>query len=255
MSNNENQPWWHSLYDSNLAAMLLNNGDPQEISNTRGFLEEYLDLKPKQRIFDQCCGTGRLALELAKDHEVVGLDLIDTYIESAILRSKDLEVDAEFIIGDAFTYALKKPADIAINWWTSFGYSEDRHQNMLMIRMAFESIKSRGYYALDFMNVAGIYRHFLPDVVTSVVHDGQELTLIRKSSIDFERDRLIKEWRYFTEDGKQTLHHSDVSLYSPAQLKSMFEHVGFTDVCLYGDLMGGELDLSSPRCIVTGKKP
>ncbi len=248
-------PWWHTLYDDNLAAMLLDNNDVNEIENTLKFLIKYLSLTPNKRVFDQCCGTGRLALALARNHEVIGIDLIRDYIESAKSKVENNKLNAEFIVADAFEYTLFEPVDIAINWWTSFGYSDDDQQNTLMIKHAFNSIKDNGFYALDFMNVPGIYRHFSKDVVTSVVNNGEELTLVRKSTIDFSKDRLVKEWRYFTKDGETATHYSDVSLYTPGQLIEMFEKTGFVDVHLYGDLDGNALTLDSPRCIVVGKKP
>ena len=255
MNMKSDMPWWYSLYDDNLALMLLENTDQTEIENTISFLRKHLKLEPHQRVFDQCCGTGRLALSLAEEYDVVGVDLIDGYIELAKTKAQKINVNLELLAGDAFEFKLSEQADVAINWWTSFGYSENDDQNSLMIQRAFESIKSGGFYALDFMNVPGIYRHFLEDVVTSVDDNGTELVLVRKSTIDFSNDRLIKEWRYFTEDGEKARYHSDVSLYTPAQLIKLFEKVGFVEIQLYGDLKGGSLNLDSPRCIVVGKKP
>jgi ubiquinone/menaquinone biosynthesis C-methylase UbiE len=255
MNTESEMPWWHCLYDDNLATMLLENTDSAEVESTVDFLKKHLSLTPGQRVFDQCCGTGRLALALAKHHDVVGVDLISSYIDYAKEKAKRLGKNTEFITGDAFQYKLTEPADIAINWSTSFGYSEDDEQNISMMQRAFDSIKSNGFYALDFMNVPGIYRNFLKDVVTSVNQNGTELILVRKSTIDFSKDRLLKEWRYFTKNGEKARYHSDVSLYTPAQLINMFEKVGFGDIQLFGDLEGESLSLDSPRCIVVGRKP
>lgn len=252
---NKETPWWQTLYDENLAAMLLENGDFKEVEQTCGFLKDILHLKPGQLVFDQCCGTGRLALALSEQHKVVGIDLIESYIKAATLKAEKLNRQLELVCADAFEFRLPESADIAINWWTSFGYSESDETNILMIQRAFESIKSGGLYALDFMNVPGVYRHFLRDVVTTLENKGSELVLIRKSQIDFEKDRLIKEWRYFDQQGEKARHYSDVSLYSPAQLLKMFQRVGFESVQLYGNLQGEKLELDSPRCIVVGRKP
>ena len=72
MSDND---WWSELYDDLLADVLLDGTSDAEIDATLRFLVEQLVLAPGDRVFDQCSGTGRLAVPLARwGAEVVGVE-------------------------------------------------------------------------------------------------------------------------------------------------------------------------------------
>ncbi|MDE1463739.1 class I SAM-dependent methyltransferase [Spartinivicinus poritis] len=254
MANQSDQVWWKQLYDNNLAEILLDNADPQEADKTLLFLKQQLNLQPGQRVLDQCCGTGRLSLALAKQHKVVGVDLIAEYVECAAQKAREQHLQLKLFCDDAFDFYLSPAADLVINWWTSFGYAENDERNIQMIKRAYESLKIGGSFALDFMNVPGLYRSFQTDMMTCVQRKQGKLVLVRHSEIDFNSDILKKDWYYFLENGQRIHHQSQVRLYSPAQLLSFFEMVGFAHVKLYGDLDGQSLSLSSPRCIVVGQR-
>ena len=50
--------WWQSLYDDTFADFYLVPRDDAELQATLAFLRHRLDLKPGDRVFDQCCGVG-----------------------------------------------------------------------------------------------------------------------------------------------------------------------------------------------------
>ncbi|WP_163832804.1 class I SAM-dependent methyltransferase [Spartinivicinus ruber] len=248
--------WWYQLYDKNLADILLENTDSLNAKKIINFLQQELGLHSGQKVLDQCCGTGRLALQLAKQHEVVGVDIVPEYIELAAKKANKHKLEIQLYCDDAFNFALPKTADVAINWWTSFGYTADDNLNLQMINRAYESLKVEGHFALDFMNVPKLYRDFQADVMTKIKRNNncEELVLVRHSEIDFEHDILKKDWYYFIEEGERVHYQSEVKLYSPAQLMSLFEVAGFSRVRLFGDVDGQPLSLDSPRCIVVGQR-
>lgn len=152
-------------------------------------------------------------------------------------------------------FSTEIPVDIAINWWTSFGYAEDDATNSRMLQRAYTSLKPGGRFVIDFMNVPGLHRHFQPSMVNSIIKNGKTITLERISSIDFKRDVLLKDWNYSIEGQAPITRQSEVKLYSPAQLITLLSKVGFINIQLFGDLSGAPLNLDSPRCIVMGEKP
>ena len=247
-------PWWQTLYDDNLAEVLLDTDDNTEAEKTLEFLQQSLNLQSGQTIFDQCCGTGRLALTLARKHHVIGVDLMADYVKKANQKIHSAGLKASFYCGDALSFICPEAADIAINWWTSFGYSHEDKINQKMIDCAYRSLKNHGKYALDFMNVPGIYRHFQRDVMTKRLTTKGQITLLRRSEINFEQETMNKRWHYFLESGREIKHTSSVKLYSPAKLVALFKHAGFKNINIYGGLNGQTLTLDSPRCIVVGSK-
>lgn len=249
---NTETPWWQTFYDANLADMLLEQTSPEEIARAAGFLTDVLALPAGAAVFDQCCGSGRLAGELAdRGFAVCGIDLIPEYIRRARERSWAGTGTARFAVADAFEFTADPLCDGAFNWWTSFGYADDDETNTRMLRRARESLRPGARFALDFMNVPGLYRHFLPHVVTR----NAGVTLIRESTLDLASSVIRKQWTYFLPDGRSIVHHSAVRLYDPAALRSLFTAAGFVDIRFYGDTDASPLSLNSPRCIVTAINP
>jgi SAM-dependent methyltransferase len=249
------EQWWKSLYDDLLAKILLNSTSETDIKKTVLFLQKALDINPGELVLDQCCGTGRLSIAMSKlGHKLIGVDLIDSYIQEAKQQSIS-NSDCRFFCDDAFNFTSHEPVKAVFNWWTSFGYSESDSKNKQMLERAFESLEVGGKFALDFMNVPGLYRNFQPQVVTRINEPDGELTLIRESEIDHTTGILLKIWTYFLSDGRKVQHRSQVRLYSPHQLHELFAACGFENIQIFGDIDFSDIDLSSPRCIIIGRKP
>jgi len=245
-------PWWQTFYDENLADMLLEKTSAAEIAFAADFLIQTLALRDGDHVLDQCCGSGRLTWEMARRSYVMrGMDLIPCYIARAQSREPAGDNAPRFEVADAFVFKAEPPCHAVFNWWTSFGYADDDATNTLMLRRAYESLRPGGRYALDFMNVPGLYRHFLPHVVTRC----GEVTLIRESTLDLAANVIRKQWTYFQPDGRRVVHHSAVRLYDPAALRRLFESAGFDEITFFGDVDASPLTLNSPRCIITARRP
>lgn len=249
--------WWEDLYDDLLADVLLENTNQQEVTDTVTFLESALAISEGASLFDQCCGTGRLSIPLAKKgYSVVGVDLIEGYIKTAREKSDASCLNPVLTVGDAFVYECSNACDGGFNWWTSFGYKMEDTENVVMLQRAFSSLRPGASFALDYMNVPGVLHHFKPEVVTEgVERGGQRMQLIRQSHCDVETGVLHKEWNYTLESGKHIQHHSMVRLYDPPTLKRLFEMAGFMNIRIFGDLDQSPITLNSPRCIVVGQRP
>lgn len=251
-----NQQWWTKFYDQHLATLLLVPASGKEVLQTCDFLEKVLKLNPEDRIFDQCCGTGRLSIELGlRDFSITGIDQADIYIQQAKRDATTHKIDAHYATADAFIYETDKLCDAAFNWWTSFGYSDDDQQNVKMLQRAYTSLRPGGLFALDYMNVPNLYRNFQPSMITRRKTDDGELVLLRESRIDSQLDILHKKWTYHLPSGEKVEHDSSTRLYTPRQLRQLFMESGFHDMHFYGDTDYSPLSLQSPRCIITGNKP
>ncbi|HCG4536273.1 class I SAM-dependent methyltransferase (plasmid) [Ureibacillus chungkukjangi] len=83
-----------------------------------GLIDFYLEMaKPYQNILDAGCGTGTLALELAKEEKhILGLDISSDMIDKACKKAKDcgLENIVKFDTGDIKNLNLKQKFDLII---------------------------------------------------------------------------------------------------------------------------------------------
>ena len=229
--------WWTDLYDDLLAGVLLEGTDTHEIHRTVSFLKNALELSSDDLVFDQCCGTGRISVALAdQGFRVLGIDLIESYVESAVQKAKSSSVEIDFEAADAFEFRCPEPCAGALNWWTSFGYASSDLENIQMLERAFESIRPGGKYALDFMNVPGVIHHFKPEVVSrgQSATEG-EILLTRTSEIDVAAGMMKKVWSYKLESGRRVEHRSAVRMYDPPTLARLFKEAGFRNILiLYG---------------------
>lgn len=241
--------WWVDLYDDLLAEVFLLPEDGPRVARTVDFLSAVLELSEGDRILDQCCGTGRLAVPLAeRGYEVVGVDQAARYIARARAHPP-----LELIVGDARDHVARPPVDAAFNWWTSFGYAERDEDNRRMIQAAVASLRVGGRFALDTMNVPQVLRAFRPEDRCTVETSKGPLQLLRVSELDLAGGYLRKRWRY-ERAGAVVERESRVRLYMPHELVGFFEGEGLTDVRCYGDEWGAPLTSDSPRCIVVGTR-
>jgi SAM-dependent methyltransferase len=241
--------WWQPLYDDLLAELLLERAD---VGETLDCLVRVLRLERGARVLDQCCGIGSLAVPLAaRGFRVVGVDQSARYVERAKKDAARAGVEVDLVAADACAFVPKGPVDAAFNWWTSFGYAPDDEGNCAMLRRAFEALVPGGAFALDFMNVPGVYRGFQRSVVTRKA----EVVLVRESELDLSRGVMKKRWTYFVPGGERVVHDSAVRLYQPHDLGEMLRSVGFEGIEFFGDVGGEPLALDSPRCIAVARRP
>lgn len=250
--------WWDDFYDDLYADMVL-VGEPSHTKATIEKLSALIGLEQPSLIFDQCCGVGRWGLELAaQGHQVVGVDIIPRYIERAQQRAQAARTHERctFVVEDARAYIPPSPCDVAINWHTSFGYSEQDQDNAKMLERAFDALKPGGTFAMECGNMARIISTFQPTISYRHAHEDGTMTLIlRESSLELERGLLSQLWTFIKPDGQIIERPSSIKMYLPHELKRMVTQAGFEQVQCYGDLDGQAIQLNSPRCIVTARRP
>jgi len=248
--------WWTELYDDHLADVLLEGGSPAELDATLAFLVARLRLAPGARVFDQCCGIGRLSLPLARwGAEVIGVEQAAGYVERARSAARAAGITARFEAGDAFTYVPDRPCDAAINWWTSFGYLDDDDGNAAMLRRAFEALVPGGRFAIDLPNAPGLYAGFRPSEITRRSTPDGDLVMLRESWLDLARGLLHKRWTFVLPDGRRVERPSTIKLYPPDRVVALLAASGFTELEVFGGVDGRAIALDSPRCIVVGRRP
>lgn len=247
--------WWQQLYDDLLASVLLESPSDEELDETARFLVRVLEIGTGSRVFDQCCGIGRLAAAVASlGAGVVAVDQALPYVERARVLAHERGVAVEAHQGDAFDFVARPACHAGYNWWTSFGYAATDAENARMIERARDSLRPGGRFALDVPNAPGLVRGFLPSTVDRRPVEGGELVLVRESALDLARSVLEKRWSYFLPDGRRVERRSTVRLYYPHELRAMFARSGFEDVTLLGSIRGEELAIESPRCIVLARR-
>ena len=252
----EHARWWEELYQPPFESVMRRARSDEEMDRIAAFLCDVLHLGKGDRVFDQCCGTGRVAQGLAaRDVGVVGVDQSATSIARAREEAMSSGLDMEFALGDAFEWRPEKPCDGAYNWWTAFANTPSDTRNEAMLHRAFEALRPGGRFALDYFNLAFLFRHFIETRVAEVATEEGDFMVIEQNRLDLVEGALRPTWTLIWPDGRRKVQPGYIRLYQPRELTQMMSDAGFTSFDFYGGPDGSSLSADSPRCIVVGRRP
>ncbi|MCX6316249.1 MAG: methyltransferase domain-containing protein [Bacteroidetes bacterium] len=145
------QAWYKNWFNSPFYHKLYFERDEQEASAFITKMINHLRPVPGCRMLDVACGKGRHSKTLAAmGYTVTGIDISTDSIEWA------RQFETEHL--DFFVHDMRLPFwgnyfDYAFNFFTSFGYFNTRREHDDAIRTIAKSLKSGGYFIIDYLNV------------------------------------------------------------------------------------------------------
>lgn len=234
-----NSPYYHLLYfkrDDKEAAAFIDN------------LINYLKPPPASLMLDVACGKGRHSIQLAnKGFDVTGIDLSNDSIDDA------LKFQNPFL--HFYKHDMRLPFwinyfDYAFNFFTSFGYFKTRREHDNAIRTIAGSLKMKGVFVMDFLNV-----HFAEE---HIVHQSEK----EKDNINFIITKWFDETHFYkkiiVEDQNQAepLEYIEkVAKFSLGDYTEMFAYQGLQIQEVFGDYNFSGYDVKkSQRMIMIAKK-
>lgn len=242
--------WTRAFYETPVAASLLPVSQA-ELDLRVACIERALGLRGGERLLDQCCGAGSIALALArKGHPVVGVDISSAFVDQARADAAASGLDAELACADATAWTSPTPCDAGFNWGTGFGCFASDDANRAMLACAWASLRPGARFALDYYNVAGVLAGFRPEFSYERELDGRTVRVERRSVLDLERGLLHQDWSFHDAGQVTPMPRTTTRLYLPAELAAMLVSVGFDVQEFLGGYDGRPLDLAAPRCIV-----
>ncbi len=230
-------PWWHAFFDDAFAELWLDasEGQPLRAEAQADALASVLQLQAGDRVFDQCCGIGRLTAPLVtRGYHVVAVDGVRAYVERARARcvsaTKNTWGRAELHVADALTFVPSIPCDGAFNWYTSFGYSEHDEVNLQMLRAAHAALREGGRFVLDYPDMERVRREFRPQSVRERDTPNGRFVATRDAHLDERRGMLVDRWTIRGPGGVEQVRWGETRLYSGADLAGLLRRAGFQDV-------------------------
>jgi len=189
----EEKDWFESWFDSPYYHVLYQNRDHSEAEEFIEKLLAYLDPPGLSRVLDLACGKGRHSQVLARSGlDVLGADLSPASIEAA----KELEMgNLHFFVHD-MRKPLKAPLyNYVFNLFTSFGYFEDRIDNLRVVQAVANGLSDNGFFVIDFLNAEKSINQLIPE--EALILDDVFFRIKRY----FNGRQIVKEIS-FTEQGK-----------------------------------------------------
>lgn len=238
----EKETWFESWFNTSYYHKLYAHRDDNEAKFFIQNLLVELNVGRTCKLLDLACGRGRHAVFLNKQgHDVTGIDLSEKSIEFA----KQFETSSlHFEVGDMRQNFGENRFDYVFNLFTSFGYFEDKSDNILALKAIHQSLKPCGLLVMDFMNVNKVELGLVEEEVKNV------------EGIEFHIQRLIRDGRvvkkiFFEDKGQSFEYEEQVQLLTLDDFEEMMEESGFKIENTYGDFKLEPFDfINSERLIL-----
>ena len=202
-------------------------------------------------VLDLCCGPGRCSIALTQaGFNVTGVDRTTFLLQKARSMARAAKTKIEWVQMDMRDFVRVDTFDLVLSMFTSFGYFDDKNEDLHVLRNILNSLRSGGVCLIEVMGKESLARIFQP--TTSVLlPDGTKL--VQRHEIFDDWTRVRNEWILIRKGRAKSFkfHHT---IYSGQELRDRMELAGFNDIRLYGNLDGDEYGPDSLRLIAVGHK-
>jgi len=204
-----------------------------------------------RRVLDLCCGPGRFSVAMAKrGFKVTGVDRTTFLLDKAKSHASNSGTEVEFVQCDMRDFMRPEAFDLALSMFTSFGYFDDKGEDLRVLRNIHTSLVDGGRLVLDVMGKERIAKIFLK-TVCDTLEDGS--MLLQKHEIFDDWTRIRNEW-IVIRDGKTRSFKFHHTVYSGEELRSLLFRAGFREVKLYGDYDGSVYGVDARRLVAIAAK-
>ncbi|MBE7174269.1 MAG: methyltransferase domain-containing protein [Williamsia sp.] len=241
-------PWFKSWFDSPYYHQLYGNRTDEEASHFINNLVNLLKPAAGATMLDVGCGSGRHCRQLArKRFRVTGIDLAASSIRKAQKRQTG---SLQFFRHDMRLPFGKNRFDYIFNFFTSFGYFKQSHENEEVIANMAEALQPAGTLVFDYLNVAYADERLIETERKEI--DGVVYNITRWTNNQFfykkiEISDLIR--------GESHEYTEQVSRFTLDDFRSMLLPYNFTITRIFGDYNLEDYNTySSPRLIIIAKR-
>ena len=220
------ETWYKKWFSSPYYDILYKHRDYEEAKVLVENLHRRLAMEPQEKVLDVGCGHGRHAVHLHKmGMNVTGLDLSERKIEQAKQWERET---LRFCIHDMRKPFAKKEYHYVFNFFTSFSYSDDPHDDILALKAMSDALLSQGKLVIDYLNPENIQNMLIEN--EEVVLDGVQFLLHRY----VENNCIVKEIEV---RDQSTTHHfvEKVRLLTEDDFVSNLKKVQLKHLCTFGN--------------------
>jgi SAM-dependent methyltransferase len=207
---------------------------------------------PGKSVLDLCCGPGRCSIALAKKgFRVTGVDKTTYLLNKARAKAKAARVNIEWVREDMRDFVRPASFALVLSMFTSFGYFDDRQDDMTVLQNMFTSLQPGGACLIEVLGKERLAKILQPTI--STVLPGGTLMVERHEIFD-DWTRVRNEW-LLIRGGRAKSFNFHHTIYSGQELRDRMERVGFVAVKLHGNLDGDAYGPDAERLVTIGHKP
>ena len=230
-----NKDWFVDWFNTTYYHTLYQHRDESEACRFIDNLCAHLKIESGAKILDLACGKGRHAIHLAKKgYQTTGVDLAKQSIDKA---KENTIANVSFDVHDMRNTYIKNGFDYVFNLFTSFGYFENKNENIEVLKAAAENLDAKGIFIWDFLNVKKVIPNLVPS--ETKVLDGIQFDITRS----YNGKHIIKD--ILVKDAEKEFHFQErVSALDLITIKEMASIAGLQIVDIYGDYDLNEFNAS-----------
>jgi SAM-dependent methyltransferase len=172
-------------------------------------------------------------------------------LDKARAGARAAGVKVEWIQRDMRDFVRSDSFDLVLSMYTSFGYFDDKSQDMTVLGNVFASLRHGGVFLIEVMGKEQLAKIFQP-ATCEVLTDG--VKLLQRHEVFDDWTRIRNEWTLIRRGRAKSFqfHHT---VYSGQELRDRLEQASFVDVRLYGSLGGDDYGPDAERLIAVARKP
>lgn len=200
---------------------------------------------------DLGCGPGRCSIPLAQlGFTVTGVDRTRYLLDRGRSRARRAGMKIEWVQADMRDFVREEAFDVVLNMYTSFGYFDDKGEDVTVLANVHSSLKPGGVLLMEMVGKEFLAGGFQP-VTMDTLPDGSRL--VQRHEIFDDWTRVRNEWILVRRGRTRTFrfHHT---IYSGQELKDRLLAAGFDEVRLFGNLEGAPYGLDSTRLVAVARK-
>lgn len=225
--------WWKACFED-----AARHQQPQHVKARVDGMARLLDLEPRSRILDLCCGLGQESVELAgRGHRVLGVDLTEDALRAARGASKGTGLFCHFLKADMRNIPYTGEFDAVLLRHPSFGHYPRERDDLRALEGIRKALKPGGRLLMKLINREWVIRR--------LSHSGHEHGL----TFDFASGRL-EGYRPRGEIRAP----SSLRLYALTELLRLLNAAGLTAKLVSGRLDGSPYDLEAFHMIVLAER-
>ncbi len=223
---NNNKCWFQNWFNSKYYHLLYQHRDSNEASLFINELVRFFNPQPHQKFWDLCCGKGRHSLYInSKGFDVTGTDLS---FESIQFASQYESESLRFYQHDMRTPFVSNYFDFVFNLFTSFGYFDNKRDDLKVFSVVKNALKKDGLFVLDYLNTTKAIQQLIP--LEEKCIEGIRFSISKK----IENNFIIKQIEV-DNNGEKFQFHEKVKLLSLDDFKLLGEKAGFQLLNVFGD--------------------
>ncbi len=230
--------WFREWFDENYL-LIYSHRDESDAKKQIELLLNTIKPQIDDKILDLGCGEGRHVSILGKKgFDITGLDLSEDLLKSGRMKNPELKL----LHGDMRNIPGK--FKVILSLFTSFGYFDDDNENINVIKGVYDSLENGGHFWLDFLNSKYVTANVVKESFFKI---GKECDVIEKREI--VNNRVIKNITII-KNGNKKRYMESVRLFSKEELSDIFTQEGFKIKNIFGDYLGEDWTINSPRTII-----